>query len=309
MWSEASSNLADQLELEGLWFMRFPCCARVYALPALLLGMIGCTSFDSPAKRANPLPETLSAKKLNTPEQAAQVIPAQAIELKAGPKSTIASPNASGRRLAYSPTETLPIDLPTVIRLVGDNSPANQVAEAKVREAQARLRGANLQWLPNLSVGVTYNRFDGQTQNQRGEVFGVSRANLFGSGGAGLTLDTAEAVYRPIIERRLLNMEQLRERATELSTENDAINAYLDLLQVYAQLEINADTLSKAELMYHAAREARAEKVDRTPGDVFARSSKSNSWAALPPLARDWVGNCSSLPMSNSYPPSLLLPR
>src|SRR5205814_4263948 len=82
-------------------------------------------------------------------------------------------------RPAYAPTEPLPIDLPTVIRLVNENSPTIGFAQARVREAVARLERANVRWLPDLSFGTTYNRYDGQTQNQSGAVFGVSRSNLF----------------------------------------------------------------------------------------------------------------------------------
>ncbi|MGL4420329.1 MAG: TolC family protein, partial [Gemmataceae bacterium] len=171
-------------------------------------------------------------------------------------------------RPAYAQLETLPIDLPTVIRLVDANSPAIKFAQAKVREAQARLASAEVQWLPNLSVGIAYNRFDGKTQNQAGNVFGVSRANLFAGGGPALTLDLADAIYRPLTERRLTSAEQLRERATSLGAELDAVGAYLDLVQIHALLEINADTLQKAEAMLTAARNAKDSKLDRTAGDV-----------------------------------------
>ena len=36
-----------------------------------------------------------------------------------------------------------------------------------------------LLWLPNLQTITSYNRHDGWTQNQRGEVFNSSRSSLF----------------------------------------------------------------------------------------------------------------------------------
>jgi outer membrane protein TolC len=186
-----------------------------------------------------------------------------------------AKPSEPARlRPAYAQLETLPIDLPTVIRLVDEKSPAIGVAQARVREAQARLASANVQWLPNLSVGAAYLRFDGQTQNQRGEIFGVSRANLFAGGGPALNWDFAEAIYRPLIERRLTAAESFRERAALLGTELDAVSAYLDLVQVHAQLEINADTIQKAEAMLTAAKNARDAKLDRSAGDVNRAASE-----------------------------------
>lgn len=164
--------------------------------------------------------------------------------------------------------ETLAIDLPTVIRMVDASSPVVGIARARVREADARRLRAELQWLPNLSVGAAYLRFDGQTQNQRGEVFGVSRSNLFVSGGPALTVDLADAIYQPLIERRVVSAEQLRTRAVTLGAELDAIEAYLELVQAHALIEINADTTRRAEEMLKAATNARDAKLDRTAGDV-----------------------------------------
>jgi outer membrane protein TolC len=164
--------------------------------------------------------------------------------------------------------EELPIDLPTVIRLLNQQSPAIGLAQAKVREAQARLDAAKIQWLPNLSVGIAYNKFDGQTQNQRGDVFGVSRGNFFGGAGPTLTLDLAEAIYRPLYERRMTTMEQFRERAVENTTEFEGISLYLDLVQIYSLLAINQDTLAQAEEMLTAAKNAKGTRLERTAGDV-----------------------------------------
>ena len=171
-------------------------------------------------------------------------------------------------RPAYAQLETLPIDLPTVISLVDANSPAAGIARARVREAEARLESAEVQWLPNLSVGAAYARFDGRTQNQKGDIFDVSRANLFVGGGPALALDVAEAIYRPLVERRLTAAERLRAKAVDYATELEAAGAYIDLVQVHAQLAINADTLEKATEMLTAAQNAKEARLDRTAGDV-----------------------------------------
>jgi len=177
-------------------------------------------------------------------------------------------PEPARARPAYSQLVTLPIDLPTVIRLVDANSPSIGFAQAQVEQAQARLARAKVQWLPNLTAGTAYNRFDGQTQNQRGDVFGVSRGNLFAGGGAALELDIAEAIYQPLLQRRLTTAAELRAQAIGLGAELDAVTAYIDLIQVHALLEINADTLKKAESMLAAAENAKDAKLDRTAGDV-----------------------------------------
>lgn len=171
-------------------------------------------------------------------------------------------------RPAYALNETLPIDLPTVIRLVDGDSPSINFARARVREATARRRTAELQWLPDLSVGSAYNRYDGQTQNQRGEVFSKSRSNLFGGAGVALGLDLENAIYGPLIERRLESAEQLRASAELIDSELEAVLAYLDLVQLHSHLVINAETLEMAKAMLEAAKQAREAKLDRTAGDV-----------------------------------------
>ncbi len=174
----------------------------------------------------------------------------------------------------YTQLETLPIDLSTVIRLVDEQSPVVAFAQAKVREAEANLEKAEVQWLPNLTVGMAYNRFDGQTQNQRGEIFSVSRANLFGGGGPALAIDTSEAIFRPLIQRRLTSAEQRNSQAVSAQQELDAVSGYLDLLQLTMALEINAQTVSQAQEMLKAALNAKEAKLDRSAGDVNRAQSE-----------------------------------
>lgn len=240
--------------------LRFRRCG-VLGLPLLLAA--GCASTDAiPA--ALPAATIRSNDLVRNPDRNSSTIVAAAAEV------TEESPSQSGRRPrpAYAQLETLPIDLPTVLRLIDEQNPAIEFARARVAEAQARVRGAEVQWLPHLTAGAAYNRFDGQTQNQRGELFGVSRANLFAGGGPALTLDFAEAIYRPLIERRVAAAEQFRERAVLYGTELEGVTAYLDLIQCEALMEINGETLQRAEAMLQSARNAKDQKLDRTAGDV-----------------------------------------
>src|SRR5581483_5608173 len=99
---------------------------------------------------------------------------------------------------------------------------------------------AEVQWLPDLAAGLNYYRLDGQTQNQRGEIFGVSRSNLFAGGGPALRLDTADAVYDRLVAHRLTAAERFRAGSTTITAQLDAVLAYLDLVEVYGRLAVNA---------------------------------------------------------------------
>lgn len=184
-----------------------------------------------------------------------------------GKKSGLAADGAAASSQRVAPV-MMPIDLPTVVQLVNQNSPLIGFSRARAREAYARAEAAGVLWLPNMTAGTAYNRFDGQTQNQRGEVFSVSRSNLFVNGGFGLNLDTSEAFYRPLIDRRLASAEQSYALASAADAELDAVLAYLDLLYAHELLEINADTLGKGEALLAAAKNAQAANLDRSPGDV-----------------------------------------
>lgn len=248
------------------WHIPIACFAGTSAWFASGCATLEPIPFHNPPHVREPKPELPDTTDTSN---GIQLVSAQEPQKKAEPPAEPAK-----TRPAYAQLETLPIDLPTVIRLVNENSPAIGFARAKVREAEARLDGAEVLWLPNLAVGAAYTRYDGQTQNQRGEVFGKSRANLFGSGGPALSLDFADAIYRPLIERRQTASERFREQAVELGSELEAVAAYLDLVQLIAHLEINAETIQRAEAMLTAATNAREAKLDRTSGDVQRAQSE-----------------------------------
>ena len=119
--------------------------------------------------------------------------------------------------------DELPIDIVTVLRLVNTNSPAIGLSAARLAEARARAQAANYLWFPNLNTGVAFNRYDGLTQNQRGEIFVVSRSNLFAQGGASLSLDLAEAVYKPLIERQMAGAAVQQLNSISLTAQLDSV--------------------------------------------------------------------------------------
>jgi outer membrane protein TolC len=243
---------------------------QLFWLPAV--AAVGCATAPTDVAQPAPPPEVASAGDggsrwytAATPHKPAGTPTDSPLTLAS---ATEAPPLPPAGRPAYAQLETHPIDLPTVLRLVSPNSPTVGFARARVAEAEARVRQAEVQWLPNLTFGAAYNRFDGQTQNQRGEVFGVSRANLFYGGGPTLTLNVADALYGPLVARRVRSAAQFTEAAVTISAEQEAAAAYLDLLQQHAALEINADTLARATEMLKAAESAKQANLDRSAGDV-----------------------------------------
>jgi outer membrane protein TolC len=174
--------------------------------------------------------------------------------------------NAPATSSADAPA--LPIDLPTALRLVNASNPTIGLARERVEEAYARLRQAEVLWLPNLELGPAYQRHDGRIQNSRGEVFTNSKSNFFIGGGAAMRFETADALFAPLIARRLVRAQTAASQAVTDDVQLDVALTYLDLLRVYGALAINADILARAEDILNKATAADKEGASRTPADV-----------------------------------------
>jgi outer membrane protein TolC len=183
---------------------------------------------------------------------------------RGGEGKPTAPPNPA--RLPHS-TE-LPIDLPTALRLADASNPTVAVARARVAEAYARLRRAEVYWLPNLTTGGTYQRHDGRIQDTLGNILTTSRQSLFVGAGAVARVETADALFLPLIARRLAAAEAAAARATVLNIQLDVASSYLDLLSIAAARAINADTLARAEEMLRLAEAADGAGLNKTPADV-----------------------------------------
>src|SRR5262249_31882380 len=115
---------------------------------------------------------------------------------------------------AYRGGHALPIDLPTTLRLVDANNPTIALAQARVREAYARLSQADALGTQTSPAGPTYPRHDGQWQNSLGNIITTSKSNIFFGGGLQMRFDTADVYFLPLIAQRLTEAEAARARST-----------------------------------------------------------------------------------------------
>lgn len=199
---------------------------------------------------------------------AAAALAADPVDKLPEPKRAETAATAGAPPKAEATAAVMPIDLPTALRLADENSPTIAVARARVDEAYARQRQAEVMWLPTLQTGVTYYRLDGRTQNQRGELFSVSRSNLFLATGFALRFDVADALFLPLAARQLTAAADAGARATSNNVELDTALAYLDLLEAHGRLAVNADTLARAEETLRRAAAADEAGLSRSKADV-----------------------------------------
>jgi outer membrane protein TolC len=139
-----------------------------------------------------------------------------------------------------------PIDLVTALRLADGQNPEIAVARERIREAFAQQNRAELLWIPDVEIGSTWVRHDGQIQRANGEVFTTSRSSLFVGGGVALNLDLSDALFLPLATRQLTAAREAGAAAVSNERLLDVAIAYIDLLQVYAEIQVAREAFQNA---------------------------------------------------------------
>ena len=207
-----------------------------------------------------PTPRIVSVQAADEPAPKPRRLPA-ADQLPPEPPPAAADPAALGG-------DVMPIDLPTALRLVDANNPTVALARLRYNEALVRQQEADVQWLPNLYSITAYNRHDGQIQNAAGLVFPTNKSNLFAGDQVEARVDTADALFLPLVARRLTAAEAAAAQAASNNVQLDVALAYLDLMRAYGALAINGEILSKAEYMLRAAEVAVSAGESSTAADA-----------------------------------------
>jgi outer membrane protein TolC len=172
--------------------------------------------------------------------------------------------------------EAMPIDLLTALTVGDANNPVIALARDRVREAYFLWQEAKVAWLPTLQAGPQWNRHDGQIQNSTGLVFTTSKQNLYLNGGGTLIWDAPTVLFGPLIARRLVEAQQASSRAVTDNVQLDIALTYLDLLQIYGELAVNADTLARAEDMMRLAESAERAGLGKTAADANRARTEVN---------------------------------
>jgi outer membrane protein TolC len=152
--------------------------------------------------------------------------------------------------------------------LVDANNPTIALARERINEAYANLRQAQVLMLPNLQTGPAYVRHDGLLQSSSGLVFGVSKWNFFEGGGATLFVETSDALFAPLVARRLVEAQTASAQGVANRVQVDAAGRYLDLLHAYGALAVNAETLANAQRSQQLADQIEKAGIGKTPADA-----------------------------------------
>ena len=144
-------------------------------------------------------------------------------------------------RLAPEPASAstgIPITLDTVLRLAQDQNGQVRLARARLEEACSKNEIADRAWMPEVSVGPSYNRHEGGIQDFQGRNIHSSYGAVFGGVEIRGKLDLREVAFRRVEAER--NLVQKRGEISRLSSEQllDAATTYVDLLAAQSAITI-----------------------------------------------------------------------
>ena len=153
----------------------------------------------------------------------------------------------------------LPIDLASALKLADADNTRIALAREKVIEAEADLAAAKALLIPDLSVGASYHRHDGQLQETNGNIQDVSRSSSFaglgagavGAGdvqvaGVGLKVDLADAWYAPLAAHQRGRAASAESEAVRNRIHQAVATAYFELLRSRGGLQIAEEAFANA---------------------------------------------------------------
>jgi len=177
----------------------------------------------------------------------------------------------------YAATSRMPVDLPTVMRLVSGQNLDVSLVRRELREAHAELRYAKQWWLPNVSPTLRYENINGNVQGTLGGIFDVNKTNAFAGAGIYGDWEVGESIFMALAAKRRTSARQEAVTAGLNDATRDAGLAYFDLLRNQMALGIADQILALYEGLVKET-EAAVRAGDGFRGDELrARARRSHA--------------------------------
>ncbi len=144
--------------------------------------------------------------------------------------ASLPAPSNDFPDIAEAATDVQPIDWPSVLELARASNIDIKLATERICEAQLSQELAELQWIPNLYLGVNWMHHDGRVQDIPGQIFDASKSSL--QAGALLSLDFQPTKVCVDILRAKQQVTVKRGAHDRVSrqTLQDASMAYMDMV-------------------------------------------------------------------------------
>ena len=133
---------------------------------------------------------------------------------------------------------SLPIDLPTALRLAGAQNLDVQLARAKLREAQAAHDSALYQFFPWISPGFAYRRHDGNIQDVAGNITETSKQQYTLGANLQARLELGETWYKALAAKQLVSAADHAAEAQRQESVYAAGTGYFDVVKFRATVVV-----------------------------------------------------------------------
>ncbi len=144
---------------------------------------------------------------------------------------------------APTATNSLPIDLPTVLRLAGAQNLDVQIARQRLAEAQANRETAIWQFIPAIRPGVSYAQHDHLIQSVEGKMLEVEKNSYTVGPTVAAQVDLGEAIYRALAARQLAKAARFALESQAQNSILDAVEGYFDLVKARAESDIASEAV------------------------------------------------------------------
>lgn len=130
----------------------------------------------------------------------------------------------------------LPIDLVTALRMAGTNNLDVARAREVVTQSGIQLRRTHLLLLPNVGIGSTYFKHEGQIAKTEGNIIKANKDALFVGLGPSATISFADAIFAPLVARQAKSATQAGARRVHSETLLAVSEAYFAMLRARRKL-------------------------------------------------------------------------
>jgi len=150
-----------------------------------------------------------------------------------------------------------PIDLPTALRLAGARNLDIQIAQERLKEAQANHQSAAEQFFPWVAPGFAYHRRDGVAQATPSGVISDAHFQSY-SPGAALTAQMAfgDAIYNSLAAKQLVKASDQALETERQEATLTAAQEYFDLVKAGALVAVVTEAIRISEAYQQQLREA-----------------------------------------------------
>ncbi len=200
--------------------------------------------------------------------------------LPGSPLKVTAAPIAS---MTTAPIESaaVPIDLPAVLELAGENPNAIHLARARLEEAEARTESGIASALPTLALGSVFFRHTGIIQDVPGQFIDTAKQTLFVGVVGLLAVDPGRWAFEYLAARRQEDAAFADVDEARQTKAGEAAEAYFELVGAQASIAIARDALEHSRAFRGVASARERAKLGVRVDTLQAEADVGNSRRAL----------------------------